>query len=114
MEQAVNNTARIENWTDIRELVLMSIGTNKGTWWADSEFGSELWLLKQTGKTNEQTVGTFRRMVLEAVQWIVSDGLAQKIECDAERSGKNAIAYTVVIYRASGDNETIKEVWNAV
>ena len=107
-------TARIENWADIRELVLMSIGTNKGTWWADNEFGSDLWLLKQSGKINGQTAGTLRRMILEATQWIVSDGLAEKIECDAERSGKNAITYTVVIYRAGGDNETIKEVWNAV
>lgn len=33
---------KIENWSDIRELVLMSIGTDKGRWWAYPEFGSEL------------------------------------------------------------------------
>ena len=30
---------KIENWQDIRELALMSVGTDKGKWWAYPEFG---------------------------------------------------------------------------
>ena len=43
---------KLENWQDIRELILMSIGTDKGRWWADKEFGSELWKLRQSGKSH--------------------------------------------------------------
>jgi phage gp46-like protein len=92
----------------------MSVGTNKGTWWADSGFGSDLWLLKQGGKNTAQTAGTLRRMVLEATAWLVADGLVKKIECVAERVGKNEIAYTVTVYRNDGGNELINEVWSAV
>jgi phage gp46-like protein len=78
-------TVRIEQWDDIRELALMSIGTDKGTWWADPNFGSELWLLRQNGKVNGQTAGTLRRMVLESLGWIIQSYLAKKIDCTAER-----------------------------
>jgi phage gp46-like protein len=105
---------RIEDWQDIKELVLMSIGTNKGTWWANPEFGSELWLLKQTGKIDGQTAGTIRRMILEAVSWLVTDGLAKKIDCQTERAGKDKILYSVIIYHPNGEVKSIKEVWNAV
>jgi phage gp46-like protein len=105
---------KIENWADIRELVLMSIGTDKGTWWAYPGFGSELWLLKQTGKVDGQTAGTLRRMILEAAAWIVSGGLVKEIDCRAERSGKNEIAYTVTVCHTNGVSNLIREVWDAV
>lgn len=107
-------SAKIENWADIQELVLMSIGTNKGTWWADENFGSELWLLKQAGKIDGQTAGTFRRMVLEAVSWLVSDGLVKEIDCHAERGGKDTIMYEITIHKPNGESDIIKEVWDAV
>jgi phage gp46-like protein len=107
-------SVKIENWADIRELVLMSIGTDKGTWWAYPDFGSELWLLKQSGKVDGQTAGTLRRMILEATAWLATDGLVKEIDCQAERSGKNEIAYSVTVYHANGDSNLIKEVWDAV
>ena len=108
------NTVRIEQWDDIRELALMSIGTDKGTWWADPNFGSELWLLRKNGKVDGQTAGTLRRMVLESLQWIVASALASKIDCIAERTGKNKIRYAVSIFRPNGNNTLIEEVWCAV
>ena len=107
-------STRIERWADIQELVLMSIGTNKGTWWAHPNFGSELWLLKQTGKVDGQTAGILRRMILEATSWLVIDGLVEKIDCKTERTGKDKISYNLVIFRPNEDNIFIKEVWNAV
>ncbi|MDR1031032.1 MAG: phage GP46 family protein [Treponema sp.] len=105
---------KIEQWADIRELVQMSIGTNKGTWWADPSFGSDLWLLRQTGKINGQTADTLRHLILQATQWLVSDGLVQEITCQAERSGKNEITYEVTVIRANGPHELLKEVWHAL
>jgi hypothetical protein len=56
-----NKPARIEGWNNARELVLMSIGTDKGSWWADPDFGSELRLLRQAGRVDGRTAGTFRQ-----------------------------------------------------
>jgi phage gp46-like protein len=107
-------SVKVENWADARELALMSIGTNKGTWWADPHFGSELWLLKQSGKVTGQTAGTLRRMILEATAWLVADGLVKEIDCTASTGPADTIAYTVTIYRGDGKSELIKEVWSAV
>jgi phage gp46-like protein len=107
-------SVKVENWADIRELVLMSIGTNKGTWWADESFGSELWLLRRSGKVTGQTAGTLRRMILEATAWLVTEGLVRAIECAAETGAADRILYTVTVYRADGTSELIKEVWSAV
>ena len=108
------NTVRIEQWDDIRELALMSIGTDKGTWWADPAFGSELWLLRKNGKVDGNAAGTLRRMVLESLQWIVLGSLAAKIDCSAEQTGKNEISYTVAIIRPNENPLFITEVWGAV
>jgi phage gp46-like protein len=107
-------SAGVEDWADIRELVLMSVGTDKGAWWADPEFGSGLWLLRQRGKVTGETAGELRRMILEATAWLVADGLARKIECAAERSGKDRIDYTVTVYHSDTDRFFVTGVWDAV
>lgn len=105
---------KLENWLDIRELVLMSIGTDKGRWWADAEFGSEIWKLRQSGKLNENTVGTFRQMVLDSLQWLVDDALASGIECEAKQKGRDTIAYRVEVTRPDGNTIEIKDSWNGI
>ena len=110
----IPETIKIENWTDIRELVLMCIGTNKGTWWADPSFGSDLWIIRQEGKVNERTAGMVQQLVLNATQWLVDDGLAVSITCDAEREGKSTIGYTLTVIKPDGETIEIKEAWNAV
>lgn len=104
----------LENWQDIRELVLMSIGTDKGSWWADEKFGSELWILRQKGKVDGQTAGTVRRMITECLKWLIDDGLATKIDVAAEREGKNRISYQVTVHKPNGETELIQEVWNGI
>ena len=105
---------KIENWQDIRELVLMSIGTDKGRWWAYPEFGSELWQLRQTGKVDGNTAGTVRQMVLDSVQWLIDDGLAKKIECTAERVDKNRINYRVIVTKPDGKDIKVEDSWNGI
>jgi phage gp46-like protein len=107
-------TVKIENWIDVRELALMSIGTNKGAWWADENFGSELWLLQKSGKVDGQTAGALQRMIQECLQWMLDDMLVRKITCATERTSKNTISYTVVMERPSEDDILIKEVWSVV
>jgi len=107
-------SARIDQWADIQELVRMSIGTNKGTWPSDPNFGSEIWLLKQTGKVDGQTAGTLERMIRESLQWLIEDKLAATVDCIAERNGKNRIDYRVTVTRPDGSPVTVEEVWSAV
>jgi phage gp46-like protein len=107
-------SARIEQWADIRELVRMSIGTDKGTWPDDPNFGSELWLLKKTGKVDGQTAGTLERMIRESLQWLIADKLADTVDCAAERNGKNRIDYRVTVTRPGGSTVTVEEVWSVI
>ena len=113
MEQ-VNKPVSVEQWSDIRELALMSIGTNKGSWWADPGFGSELWLLKKTGKVDGETAGTLERMVREALRWLVDESLVSTVECAARRNGANRIDYLVTINRPAGAPVIIQEAWSAI
>jgi len=105
---------RIENWADIRELVLMCIGTDKGTWWADPSFGSELWKLRQEGKVDSRTAGRVQQMIEDCLMWMKDDGLAASIECHAEQEGKNKIAYSVAVIKPNGDTVMVKDAWDAV
>jgi phage gp46-like protein len=107
-------TIRVEQWADIRELVLMSIGTDQGAWFADPAFGSELWLLKKEGKVDGRTAGILERMVGESLQWLVKDGLALAVDCAAERNGKNRIDYQVTVWRPDGSPVIVKEVWSVL
>jgi len=107
-------SVRIEQWADIREIVLMCIGTDKGTWWADPSFGSELWKLRQEGKVDSRTAGRVQQMLEDCLMWMKDDGLAASIECRAEQAGKNEIAYIVLVTRPNGDTVMVKDVWNAV
>ena len=104
----------IERWADIEELVRMSIGTNKGTWLADSNFGSDLWLLRQSGKLDGETVSTMERMLRECLQWLIADRLASAIAVTAERCGKSRIDYRVTVTRPGGGQATIEGVWGVV
>jgi phage gp46-like protein len=107
-------SARIEQWAFIEELMRMSIGTDKGAWWADPNFGSELWLLKKEGKVDGQTAGRLERMVRESLQWLVNDGLALAVDCKAERNGKNRIDYQAAAFRPHSSPVIIKEAWDVL
>jgi phage gp46-like protein len=109
-----NQTIKIENWADIRELVLMSIGTDKGTWWADPSFGSELYLIRQEGKISSRTAGSVQQVIMESLRWMKEDGIAAGIDCHAEQAGKYEITYTVTVVRPEGDPILIKDTWHAV
>lgn len=104
----------IENWQDIRELVLMSVGTDKGRWWADEELGSELWKLRQSGKIDGKTAGTVRQMILDCLQWLIDDGLAKAIECETEWADKTRINWSVKITKPDGSDIKVEDCWNGI
>jgi phage gp46-like protein len=107
-------TIRIEKWTDITELTRMTIGTDKGSWWANPAFGSELFKLRQTGKVTPRTAGTVQQILQEALSWMKEDSIAADIRCTAERLGKNEIGYIVTILRPNGETVIVKDTWHAI
>jgi len=103
--------ARLENGNSIELLVEMSIGTDKGTWWADPDVGSELWMLRRYGKVDSGTAGEVKRMIEAAVAWIVTDGLADSIDVETEQVGKTTIAWAVTVHKPDGNSALVKDVW---
>ncbi|MFD2264361.1 phage GP46 family protein [Lacibacterium aquatile] len=81
-------------------------GDRRG-WWADiansRPIGSRLWLLSREKQTDE----TLRRAEAygrEALQWLIADGIASRVEVVAEAPRQGVLALGVTIIRDS--NET--------
>ena len=109
-----HSIARIDRPGDIKVLVEMSIGTDRGTWWADPSFGSDLWLFRQRGKVDTRTASAVRQEILRCTRWIVDDGLAQSIECEAWLNDKTRVDYRVLVTRPDGSTELIEGVWDGI
>ncbi len=83
---------------DIQELVTMSLftwrraldgdvlpdGASRRGWFADPEFGSRLWLLNY-GKLDTAALANAKTYVLEALQWMIDDGILASVEAEVER-----------------------------
>jgi phage gp46-like protein len=70
--------------------------TDRRGWWAtpylDQPLGSNLWELERAKKTRD-TLGLARRYALDALQWLVDDGVAATVEVDTQWLG-NAVGST--------------------
>lgn len=83
-------------------------GEDPRGWWGDAfsdlpgdGVGSRLWLLQRAALTAE-TVTRARAYALEALQWLVDDGLASQVEVSAQRLGVDALALEILIHRPDG------------
>lgn len=77
-------------------------------WWGDSfatvpgdRIGSRLWLLSRA-KLLPETVAQAKEYAQEALQWLVDDGVAAKVEVEAERQGLSTLALACRIYKTGG------------
>lgn len=77
-------------------------------WWGDlttevanDRIGSRLWLLSRE-KMLPATINRAREYAQEALAWMIEDGLASRVEVQAERFGQGGIALTATIYRSDG------------
>ncbi len=90
-------------------------------WWGDTfapidndRIGSRLWLLSRA-KLLPETVNQAREYALEALQWLIDDGVASRIEVQAERQGPQTLALGVRIYKSDGTVPTdvrFTDVWS--
>jgi len=88
-------------------------------WWGDTyptvpndRIGSRLWLLSRA-KLTEQVRLRAKEYALEALQWLIDDGIASRIEVQAERHGLSTLAMACRIYREGGAQIDIRfsDVW---
>ena len=83
-------------------------GSDRFGWWGDNyaaapgdRIGSRLWLLSRE-KLTARTVERAREYAQEALAWLVEDGVASRVEVEAERQGIDTLALACRIYRTAG------------
>jgi phage gp46-like protein len=82
---------------------LPNLGGSRQGWWADAyadqegtHIGSRLWLLGRSTNTGE-IVNDARTYVREALQWLVDDGIADRVDCNVEVKNYSAGALLLAI-----------------
>jgi len=83
-------------------------------WWGDltsnienDQIGSRLWLLERE-KTTPNVVIRAKQYVEESLQWLIDDGVAMKVEVEAERQGtpgNDILALKILIHRKYGNKQ---------
>jgi phage gp46-like protein len=79
--------------------------TDRRGWWADyyedRPLGSNLWQLDRAHQTRN-TLGLARRYALDALQWLIDDGVAVRVLCDTSWLGRNLIGIAIAIIKPDG------------
>lgn len=77
-------------------------------WWGDTfpteandRIGSRLWLLARA-KLTAETPRRAREYAEEALRWLVDDGVAGRIEVEAERQGLSTLAIACRVFKKDG------------
>jgi phage gp46-like protein len=91
--------------------------TDKRGWWgdlvseiADDQIGSRLWLLERA-KTTENVLVKAKEYAEEALQWLISDNVAKKVEVEVERQGtegNDRLALLVKIFQSDNNQTALK------
>jgi phage gp46-like protein len=82
-------------------------------WWGDAylgfKLGSRLWLLKRTTLT-QVVLNAAQDYALEALQWMIDDGVADSVSCVATQAGVNAMIITTTIVQG-GASQIFETFW---
>ena len=68
---------------------------------ANDKIGSRLWLLRREKLVNS-TFNRAREYAQEALQWMIDQSIATRIDVVAERHGVNGLAMQCTVYRSTG------------
>lgn len=82
---------------------------NRRGWWGDmlstipnDKWGSKLWLLDRAKQTNQTRIKA-QEYATEALQWMIDDGIAQKISVVADYPQRGFLRLAISITKPSGD-----------
>ena len=84
-------------------------GDDRRGWWADPAMGSRLWLLARAKETPD-TLTRARAYAIEALQWLIDDGVATAVDVTAEWARRGVLGLRVVITLA--DRGRYDDVFN--
>jgi phage gp46-like protein len=88
--------------------------TDRRGWWAapflDKPLGSNLWQLDRAHKTRA-TLGTARTFTLDALQWLVDDGVARMVLVNTFWLASNNIGIAVGIVKPDGTQTRFMFGW---
>ena len=108
LETAVIISLFTDRRAKIDDILPDSNSSDRRGWWADlvsdiegDQIGSRLWLLNRE-KTQESVLTRTKEYAKEALNWLIEDGIALKIEVSAERLGpvgRDVLALLVQIYK---------------
>ncbi len=89
-------------------------GVDRGGWWGDSfpeddtdrrPWGSRLWLLT-LGPVTPATPVRARAYALEALEWMIVDGVASSVDVAAERNDRGGLSLRIEITLTDGSRRT--------
>ena len=120
-EEGLTTAVLISLYTDARAREDDDIDNpnDKRGWWGDqvneSPIGSKLWQLERSKTTTETLVKT-KQYILDALQWMIDDEVAQNIEVNVERfgtPGNDRLGFEVKIYQSDGNLTALKfdDLW---
>jgi phage gp46-like protein len=83
-------------------------------WWADpyneQPLGSNLWQLERAKKTRA-TLGQARRWTLDALSWLIDDGIAREVLCNTSWVSPIMLGIAVAIIRPDGSETRFRFGW---
>ncbi len=99
--------------------ILPTPASGRRGWWG-SEYlprplGSRLWLLGREKQTQE-SLNRAREYALEALAWLVSDGIAQGVDAAATAPSRGLLKLEIVIRKPDGTTESFRflRLWEAL
>jgi phage gp46-like protein len=98
----------ISLFSDARTPESIEFSEDRRGYWGDSideekiEMGSLLWM-QDRSRLNQQTIDDRKNFCTNAMQWLITDGIADNIVVNAERSiiNRDAIITNIVIYKSN-------------
>lgn len=121
-EEGLRTAVIVSLFTDARATVdEVFPNTEKRGFWGDAlsdivgdRMGSKLWLLDREKQTNETRVRA-EQYALDALQWLIDDGVASKVDASASFPAAKSLLLDIVITRPSGENinYTFDNAWKA-
>lgn len=116
LDNGIETAVIISLFTDRRasddDPLLDDNNLDKRGWWGDlvspdvegDQIGSKLWLIDRAKTTND-IIQMTKQYLDDALQWLVDDGVASKVDTYVERQGtpgNDQLAYLVTIYKNDG------------
>jgi phage gp46-like protein len=86
-------------------------------WWGDAlgdgdKLGSRLWLLTRRKQTPE-TRQLFLDFTKEALEWLVTDGVAINVEVEAQWKSQGFLAVSAVVIKPDGQSVKFDYAWDS-